>query len=194
MVGLVGLLALAALVGFLGLFVWQAGVLAPGAPQQSSVTAPVEKPDQITAANASIAGRDKNNLPYEIKARSGEQDKVVEHVVLMQSVESRFERATGSSINIASDTGRYDRKSKDLVLTGNVLIREGTRFSAHMDKASINTDDQTLVSQSPVKVDMQGGMIEAESLTVSGNGTRILFKGGVKARFTSKTAKTGDGG
>ena len=194
MVGLVGLLALAALVGFLGLFVWQAGVLAPGAPQKSSVTAPVEKPDQITAGNASIAGRDKNNLPYEIKAKSGEQDKVVEHVVLMQSVESRFERATGSSINIASDTGRYDRKSKDLVLTGNVLISEGTRFSAHMDKASINTDDQTLVSQSPVKVDMQGGMIEAESLMVSGNGTRILFKGGVRARFTSKTAKTGDGG
>ena len=175
------------------MFVWQAGVLAPRAPQQASTTEPVQKPEQITATNAAIAGRDKNNLAYEIKAQSGEQDKAIEHVIHMQSIESRFERASGSSINIASDTGRYDRKTKDLQLTGNVLISEGTRFSAQMDKASINTNDQTLMSQSPVKVDMQGGMIEAKSLTVSGNGTHILFKGGVKARFNAKSAQTGDG-
>jgi hypothetical protein len=40
---------------------------------------------------------------------------------------------------------------------------------------------------------MQGSMIEADSLTVSGNGTHILFKGGVKARFKT-TTRTGDGG
>jgi hypothetical protein len=63
-----------------------------------------------------------------------------------------------------------------------------------MEKAAINTEDQSLVSQSPVKVDMQGTLIEAQSLTVTQNGTRILFKGGVKARFVTKTKTNGDGG
>ena len=180
--------------GLLGLFVWQAGVLAPPAPQEVAVTAPVEKPDQITAENASISGRDKNNLPYEIKAASGEQDKAVEHIVHMQTVSSLFERPSGDKIKISSVEGQYDRKSKELVLTGDVVINDGTRYSARMDKASINTDDQSLTSQSPVKVDMQGSLIEADSLTVRENGTRILFKGGVKARFKTKTTQTGDGG
>ena len=30
---------------------------------------------------------------------------------------------------------------------------------------------------------MQGTMIEADSLTVTGNGTRILFKGGVEGQI-----------
>jgi hypothetical protein len=121
---LVGAAALVVALGLLGLFVWQAGVLAPSAPQDVAVTEPVEKPDQITAENASISGRDKNNLGYEIRAASGEQDKTVEHVIHMQSVNSQFERASGSSVDVSSVRGRYDRKSKDLLLTGDVLIRD----------------------------------------------------------------------
>lgn len=190
----ISFVALAVAAVLFGLFVWQAGVLAPPAPQDVGVASgPTTKPEQITVENAAISGTDKNNRSYEIKAKSGEQDPQLDQVIHMQQVESRFERETGSSIQISSDAGRFDRTSKDLQLSGKVTITEGTRYTAHMEKAAINTDDQSLVSQSPVKVDMQGGLIEADSLTVSSNGTRILFKGGVKARFTLNTAQTGDG-
>lgn len=194
MAGAIGILALAGAVGLLGLFVWQAGVLAPPSPQAIQTEDVVEKPDQITTLNATISGRDKDNRPFSISAKSGEQDKTLAHVVHMQSVESVFERANGAKLDVTSDTGQYDRKSKALELSGNVVFSEGVRFKAVMTKAAINTNDQSLASKSPVKVDMQGTMIEAESLTVTDNGTRILFKGGVKAKFKSKTKTTGDGG
>jgi lipopolysaccharide export system protein LptC len=191
---MVGGAALFGALVLVGVFVWQAGVLAPPAPQDVKTEETVEKPDQITSQNASIAGRDKNDRPFEIRAKSGEQDKAVAHLVHMQSVTSSFERPSGSKLDVTSDAGLFDRKTKALELSGNVVFSEGVRFKALMEKAAINTEDQSLVSQSPVKVDMQGTMIEAQSLTVSGNGTRILFKGGVKARFNMKTTTNGDGG
>jgi lipopolysaccharide export system protein LptC len=190
--GLVGAAALLGATGLFGTFIWQAGVLAPPAPQDVKTDDVVAKPDQITASNASISGRDKNDRPYTINAVSGEQDKTIESLVLMNSVTGAFERPSGAKLDIASRAGQYDHKSKALDLVGDVVFTEGTRFKATMDKASINTNDQSLVSQSPVKVDMQGAMIEAASLTVTENGTRILFKGGVKAKFITRNKTTGE--
>lgn len=190
--GLMGGAALLVASGLMGVFVWQAGVLAPPAPQEVKTDEVVAKPDQITAANASISGRDKNDRPYTINAVSGEQDKTIDSLVLMNTVTGAFERPSGAKLDIASKTGQYDHKSKALELSGDVVFTEGKRFKATMDKAAINTDDQSLVSKSPVKVDMQGAMIEAASLTVTDNGTRILFKGGVKAKFITRNTTTGD--
>ncbi len=192
--GLIGVLSLSGALGLIGLFVWQAGVLAPPSPQSVKTDDRVEKPEQITTLNATISGRDKANRPFEISAKSGEQDKSIAHLVHMQNVASVFERSNGAKLDVTSDTGQYDRKSKALELMGNVVFSEGVRFRAVMTKAAINTEDQSLASKSPVKVDMQGTLIEADSLTVTENGTRILFKGGVKAKFKIKTKTTGDGG
>ena len=189
-----GVVALLGALGLMGVFMWQAGVLAPPAPQDVKTEEIIAKPEQITSQNASIAGTDKNNLPFEIRARSGEQDKALENIVHMQAVTSVFERPSGSKLDVSSDTGRYDRKTKGLELNGNVVFSEGTRFKAVMQKAAIDTQNQSLASQSPVKVDMQGTLIEAGSLTVTGGGTRLLFKGGVKAHFEPKKNNTGDGG
>jgi lipopolysaccharide export system protein LptC len=191
---IVGGLSLTAVAVLLGTFIWQAGVLAPPAPQDVAATDVVEKPDQITSTNASISGRDKNNRPFEITAASGEQDKSIDNLVHMNSVKSVFERTSGAKLDVTSQGGTFDRKTRALELSGNVVFSEGKRFKALMEKAAIDTETQMLTSKSPVKVDMQGTMIEADSLTVTDNGSRILFKGGVKARFNMTTKANGDGG
>lgn len=172
----------------LGLFVWQASSLKPAkAPVEGDAAAAVvANPEQITTENASISGIDNNNRPYHITAKSGQQDKTVETLAHMQDVTGVFERDSGAKLDLTSKTGAFDNKSKMLDLSGNVTFNEGTRFKAEMDQASINTVDQTLQSKSPVKVDMHGTLIEAGSLTVSGSGNRILFKGGVNATFQIK--------
>jgi hypothetical protein len=52
-----------------------------------------------------------------------------------------------------------------------------------MQKANVNLDDKSLVSDSPVHVDMATGTVEADSLEIMDNGKRSLFKGRVKAVF-----------
>jgi lipopolysaccharide export system protein LptC len=190
--GIIGGLAALVALGFLGSFIFQAGVLAPKAPQDIVSDDVIAKPEQVTSENTSYAGRDSNNQPFEIRAAEGEQDKAAENLINMKTVTGDFKRPSGTTLDIASKQGVFDRKLNELQLTGDVTFNEGQRFKARMDKASVNMTDQTLKSQSPVKVDMQGTKIEADSLTVTQNGTRIQFKGGVKARFNTGPKATGD--
>ena len=94
-----------------------------------------------------------------------------------------FIRPAGENLNVTSDKAQYDSKSKQMDLAGDVVLNQGQKFKATMDKATVNTVDQTLQSQSPVVVETRGGIIHADSLTVLDNGNRVLFKGGVKAHF-----------
>ena len=73
-----------------------------------------------------------------------------------------------------------------------MVFDEVQRFRATMEGAVVNTDTQTLQSKSPVRVEVIGGTIEADSFTVSERGSRMLFKGGVKARFVTQDRPSGD--
>lgn len=189
-----GFAAAAGGLALLALFVFQTGAFKVADPQKSDPPAVVEYPDQVSGNNAIITGHDKNQRPFEIKAAKGQQDKAIKSLVHLQDVTGNFERSTGGHMDITAATARYDTGTKKLEMQGNVVFLEGKRMKALMDVAEINTVDQSLQSSGPVTVDMRGASIKANSLSVSENGTRILFKGGVKARFVTNTAPTGDGG
>lgn len=179
----VGLLAALAGLGLVGYFFIQAGVLVPPAPQNVKSDVVIANPELATGQKARINGFDRNNHPYEITATSGVQDKVNKDLVHLDGMTAKFIRPQGENLNVASDQAHYDSKTKQMVLDGNVVLDQGQKFKATMAKASVNTVDQTLQSLSPVVVEAKGGVIRSESLTVTENGERVIFKGGVKAHF-----------
>ena len=183
----------AAAAGLAVTFAVELGLFTPKIQKTDAPLAPVEKPNQITGGPSKISGFDKNNLPFEITAQKGVQDEKIETVVHLETVDSNFARPNGAKLNITSTGAVYETKTKALELDGNVVFAEGDRFRAHMDKAAVNMADQTLTSRSPVAVDIIGGKITADSLTITSNGERILFRGGVKARFVTQKGNSGDG-
>jgi LPS export ABC transporter protein LptC len=174
-------------------FAVQLGVLDRAAPRTEAPLAPVENPNQITGGPSRISGFDRNNLPFEITAQHGEQDVSVATLVHLESVNSIFARPSGAQLTITSQTAAYETRSKALELMGDVIFAEGRRFRAHMARAAVNMEDQTLTSKAPVSVEIIGGTITADSLTISPNGERIIFRGGVKARFVTQDKPPGDG-
>jgi LPS export ABC transporter protein LptC len=189
-----GAAAAVAALALLALFVVQTGVLKVADPGKSELPPVVEYPDQPSGKNAVIAGHDRNQKPFEIRAAKGQQDKTVKTLVHLQDVVGSFERQAGGKMDVSSSAGRYDTATRKFELQGNVVFSEGGRMKAMMESAEIDTADQSLQSAGPVKVEMQGASITAEGMSVSDNGTRILFKGGVKARFVTNTSPTGEGG
>ena len=184
---MLGLAAIGCAVALGGIFIYQASVLAPPSPSEVKADIKIANPEQISGQNSRINGLDKNLKPYEIRAKSGVQDKAIETLVHLESVEGDFERLNGSKLDVKASGARFDTKTRDLQLEGNVVFSEGQRFTAKMTKASVNMDNQLLASQSPVEVNLQGALIKADSLQVMDNGNRILFRGGVKAHFVTKT-------
>lgn len=182
-VGFAAGLAVLALVTY---FIVKVGFLVPPSPQNVKNNIVVANPETATGQVARINGFDRNNHPYEIRAKSGVQDTAISSLIHLDGMTADFIRPAGENLTVISDTAHFDNKSKVMDLAGNVVLDQGQKFKAKMDKATVNTVDQTLQSQSPVVVETRGGIIHADSLTVTENGNRILFKGGVKAHFDGK--------
>jgi lipopolysaccharide export system protein LptC len=181
-----GFIAGLAVLALIAYFIVKAGFLVPPAPQDVKSEIAIANPEVATGQGARINGFDRNNHPYEIRATSGLQDKTVSSLVHLDVMTANFIRPQGENLVVTSDKAHYDSKSKQMDLDGNVVLDQGEKFKATMQKATVNTADQTLQSQSPVVVETKGGIIHADSLAVSENGNRVLFKGGVKAHFDGK--------
>jgi lipopolysaccharide export system protein LptC len=172
--------------GLVTYFIVKAGFLVPPAPQDVKSEIAIANPEVATGQDARINGFDRNNHPYEIRAKSGVQDKTVSSLVHLDGMTADFIRPAGENLIVTSDKAQFDNKSKVMDLAGNVVLNQGQKFKATMEKATVNTVEQTLQSQSAVVVETRGGIIHADSLTVTENGNRVLFKGGVKAHFEGK--------
>jgi len=174
-----GIFGFAALVAFL----IQSGFFSNFLPQPVKAPEVLENASVISGTESHISGMDKENLPYEIAAQKGVQDKESDHLIHLQTVTGVFHRPNNKQVNLNSNTALYDAKTKTMSMAGNVVFEEPGHFIARMEKANVNLDDKSLVSDSPVHVDMTNGTVEADSLEITENGKRSLFKGRVKAKF-----------
>ncbi len=181
-------IAIAIGAGFIGLFLYQAGLFAlllpsePGAP-------PAVNPDQITATTSTVNGIDKEKQPYKVTAEKGWQDAKVPTLVHLEIVKGQFRRPSGAEYTLTAKTGAYDTKVKELDLEGQVTIVQKDRLTAVMEKAHVVVEEKKLTSGVPVDVTLPTGTIKANGMEITDDGARILFLNGVKARFGAETAK-----
>jgi lipopolysaccharide export system protein LptC len=175
-----------------GAFLVQSGFFENFVSKPAPVIEKIEHPTLISGTESHISGIDKDQQPYEITAQKGIQDQSSGSLVHLQEVTGVFHRPNNKQINLVSQTALYDSKTKVMDLAGDVIFEEPGRYKARMQKAKVNLDDKSLVSQSPVHVDLATGSVEADSLEIMDNGKRSLFKGRVKAKFETKTGSGGN--
>ncbi len=168
---------------FVGFFVAQAGLVAYRVPKETTAQANVANPGQITSYDSTVSGVDRNNMPYELKAKRGWRDTERDELTHMETVLGTFQKASGEKYNVTSKTGQFDEKLKQFDLTGDVEIAQGSRFTARMDKARVMVEDKSISSDVPVEVMFGDSTIHANGLKMTDDGANILFLNGVKARF-----------
>ena len=174
--------------GFVLAFLAQAGLFATLLPDEPAAPTAVH-PDRITATQSTVNGMDRENQPYEVKAKRGWQDEATPTLVHLETVEGRFRKASGAGYTLNADTGVYDTKLKALDLAGRVTIVQKDRFTAVMDKAHVLVEEKRMQSDSAVDVTFGNGTITANGMEITDDGARILFFNGVKASFGAAPAK-----
>ena len=83
---------------------------------------------------------------------------------------------------ILGDTGLYDSNGQTLDLDGHVHIK-GANYDLAMQSASMNFKTNAMISNEPVRLDMDSGWVQADSMTMSDNGEQITFLGNVQSQF-----------
>jgi hypothetical protein len=155
---------------------------------------PARKGDDRAATRTAVStstfsGFDKEQQPFQISAERAVRDSSDPGAVTLEQVSGNVRRSDGAVLGFAAREGRYVMKTKQLALTGDVrLVSEG-RFVASLSEAEVDVENKGLVSRNPVVVEMTDGVIHAGDMAISDDGGRVLFTGGVKARFGDKGGK-----
>lgn len=134
---------------------------------------------KITLDYPKLSGTQKDGRPFEIKARSGSQDLSRPNIIELLGIESSIGTADSSTTWVSASRGVYDSKLDKLTLEGDVRIKNSGGYDIWLKTARIDFKTGGLVSKSPVKVVLDGGVIAANEVDVTDNGHKVTFGGEV---------------
>lgn len=140
-----------------------------------------------------MAGFDKNDRAFDVKAFKAIQDLTTPGTVELEKIEAKLPVGVNAFADVDADAGTYDSENQKLNLRENVTVRGANGMNIALQEADIDIKTGVMVSEKPVSVLSDDADISADSVKVSENGKRIIFKNRVKMtikRTTRNTAET----
>ena len=152
----------------------------PGAISVSGVGVEGTK---ITMDNPKISGVQQGGGPYEIKAKAGIQDITTPSVMELVGVDAKVGMADKTTTHILAAHGIYDSKADVMSLAGNVRIANTSGYTLNMKTATMNFHLGVFASHERLRVDLKGGTVNADDMSISNNGHMIAFRGAIASTF-----------
>lgn len=134
---------------------------------------------KITMQAPRIAGFTKDSRPYELTARAAAQDITHPDAIELQGLHGKSEMQDKSVFEMTADSGVYDSKAEVLTLRQNIVMKSTSGFEVYLSEAVVDIHSSNVVSEKPVEVRMQQGVINANRMEVVDSGEVIRFGGGV---------------
>ena len=90
---------------------------------------------------------------------------------------------TDNTTQIFADKATYDNKRKTLILEDNIIITTASNYVSYMQKASINLNNNSVFSQSPIIIKTPGTCILGNALRITNKGKVLKLKNGINMVF-----------
>ena len=142
---------------------------------------------KITMQAPRVAGYTKDSRPYELTAHAAAQDLSKPDTIELQGIHGKTEMPDKAVFEVTADGGIYDSKAEMLTLRQNIIFKSTTGFEVHLSEAVVDVHTSNVVSEKPVRVIMQQGIINANRMEVVDSGDSIRFGGGVTMTVTSNS-------
>ncbi len=139
--------------------------------------------DKITMAHPRLTGLRRDGKPYDVIAETGVQSPKDPNRTVLTRLNAKLYMADGSETRILGDEGVYNNAAQTLDLSGNVRIK-GSNFILSLRKMRMDFKANVFSSAEPVRLDLDSGWVEANSMTSSDNGETITCSGDVKSQFS----------
>lgn len=180
---------LACTIGLILFFVIETGMLSALFAPKELRQVHISLPDQVSSGVSTITGFDKDKQPYRLTATKVVQDEKESKKAHLTIVAGQLKKKNGEILTMKALKGVYESEKKILNLIGKVQLSSKGRYMAHLEKATVSLKEKRLYAKVPVKVFFDRGTIDANGMEISDNGKKILFFGGVKARYEPAKAE-----
>ena len=139
---------------------------------------------KITMAQPKLSGYTRDARWYELTARGAVQDVTKPDIVELQEIRAKLEMQDKSMMDLFALDGTFDRKSGQLTLGRNIVLRSTSGIEVRLSEAVVDTGTGDIVSNKPVELKMLQGTLNANKLEVTGRGEVVRFDGGVAMTLT----------
>jgi lipopolysaccharide export system protein LptC len=140
---------------------------------------------KITMQQPRIVGFTRDSRPYELTARAAAQDVTNPDAIELQGIHGKSVMPDKSVFELTADGGIYNSKTEMLTLRQNVVFKSTGGFEVFLSEALVDVHTSNVVSEKPVEVRVQQGIIKANRMEVVDSGDLIRFGGGVTAVMSS---------
>jgi lipopolysaccharide export system protein LptC len=138
------------------------------------------KQGKLVMERPKMAGFDKNNRPYDVRALQAIQDLSQPGKVLLKSIEAKLPMDATSFATVDASSGIFDTTSERLSLQDRISIVGARGMDLLLLDADIDIKSGTMESAKPVKVTSESTRLAADSVRVEQSGKRIVFDKRVK--------------
>ena len=142
----------------------------------------------ITMQSPHMAGFTSDRRPYEVWARSARQDVTDPTRIELQSLKAKVEMEDKSVIDMDARRGQFNNKTQLLHLFDDIFLKTSSGYEARLTDALVDMDKGTVRSETPVKVKMLNGTLDAQNLEIVDHGALMTFAGGVAMDLTLDNA------
>ena len=142
----------------------------------------------ITMESPRLTGFSGDRKPYLVTAERAEQDIVQPNLVELTGLAARLNMEGEGWAELSAGSGRFDSGAQTLSLQQAVNVTSNTGYSARLSSAEIDMEEGDIVSDEPVEVTLEGGVLTAERLAIADGGEVYLFEGKVRMTLWPKAA------
>ena len=170
-------------VAIFGLYVWTmldtAGYGAPALPP----SIPPELGSEIAMDNPRYEGFTKDGGKYNLTAKTAIPDLANPSQIKLNAITGEVYDAKQSRTDLTATRGFFDSKANKLDLMDGIDVVTQTGMHARLATATLMTKEGTLVSETPVEVDMPSGKITSNRLSMNQKTKDVTFLDNVVAHL-----------
>ena len=122
---------------------------------------------KITMQQPRIAGFTSDSRPYELTADAAAQDVTNPDLIELHGIHGKSEMPDKAVFEVTADSGLYDSKAEMVTLRQNVIVKSTSGFEVYLSEALVDVHASNMVSEKPVEVRMQQGIINANRMEVA---------------------------
>ena len=150
----------------------------------------------VVMANPKLEGFTKDDLPYSLYAEEARQPLGGEGAIMLTGISASVPIDKENRARITAASGSFDRDENTLDIDSDIMLSATSGLTARLQSAHINIAENTLTTDDPVDIQLNGMHIAANGMDAAKGGKSLVFEDRVRVRIDPSTLETarGDGG
>ncbi|MBX7249186.1 MAG: LPS export ABC transporter periplasmic protein LptC [Caulobacteraceae bacterium] len=145
---------------------------------------------EIRVTNARFYGQDEQGRSFVLGAQEAVRRSAASQKVALTGPNLRLNSRENKPTQASAARGLYDQRSQRVQLSGGVSVSDvGSGYRFDTERTTIDTRTGVISGDSPVRGAGPLGQISASSYAIYDQGSRMTFKGNVKARINARATR-----